>query len=178
MKFIGIILLLVVVVSGYASWDTFNTKPLSVNTSDSQSLKQLQDLRAATSVDQTKIKQLASIQQQIQQIQSYQATQVNTQNLVAQVPIVKKVEPIVKAPAPKPVLRGYERQRVLSQKFPPYELSMIFIAPNNRYAVINERLARVGDKVVGGAEIVDIQPGEVTIKLGKRKKSLSLAEDY
>ncbi|BCN94313.1 hypothetical protein THMIRHAM_20980 [Thiomicrorhabdus immobilis] len=170
MKYSGLVLLLIIAVSVYLSWDEVGSKQYIPSNSDS-SLVELQELKSKTLVQTSQKAKASLVNQQVEAIAAYQsAANINT-NLIALAPTA----PVINKPTVTlPSQRYTPYTRVVVKRYKDYAVSMIFIAPNNRYAVIDDHFSRVGDVLPDGGKVVSIEDSYVEVKRGKKIETFKI----
>lgn len=164
MKYSGLVLLLMIFVAGYLSWDEVANKKYLPAHSDA-SLAELQELKSQTTVVANQKAKALAVEQQIKVIAAYQSAANVDTNLIALAPIATEIK---KETVSLPIQRYTPYTRSVTKQYKNYSVSMIFIAPNNRYAVIDDRFSRVGDVLPDGGEVVSIEDNYVEVKRGKK----------
>ena len=170
MKYSGLVLLLIIAVSVYLSWDEAANKQYIPSNSDS-SLSELQDLKSKTSVQNSQKAQASVVSQQIEVIAAYQSAANMNTNLIALAPVAPVMK---KTTVTLPSQRYIPYTRVAAKSYKNYAISMIFIAPNNRYAVIDDHFSRVGDVLPDGGKVVAIEENYVEVKRGKKIEAFKI----
>ena len=79
-----------------------------------------------------------------------------------QEPVEKQVSEKIPS-QPEPESRYSGQDKIPSR--PSFVLNGIVISDNQRYALINNEIVKVGDNI-GGAVVINILPGEVNLKVG------------
>ncbi|MDX1352354.1 MAG: hypothetical protein R3254_05025 [Thiomicrorhabdus sp.] len=169
MKYSGLILLLVIAISVYLSWDeATNNSYLPSNSA--VALTELQDLKAKTAVQETQTAKAMDVSQQIAIIAAYQsAANINT-NLIALAPRA----PVLKKSTVSLPTQRYVPYTQVKKRYKAYAVSMIFIAPNDRYAVIDDRFSKIGDILPDGGKVVAIEESYVEVKRGKKIETFKI----
>lgn len=159
MKFSGVILLLLIAVAGYLSWGEASQKRYSPMDSNA-TIVELDSLKKQTVISSDKNALATKVSQKIQIISTYQSAADMPANLVA----LRPDTPIVRSSIDKPKYTPYAR--VTKKHHKAYIVSMIFIAPNNRYAVIDNHFSREGDVLPDGGTVMEIAESHVKVKRG------------
>jgi len=171
MKFTGVILLLLITVSAYFSWEETDQEKTAFQASDS-TIPELNKLKVQANIQSEKVQVADKVNKQLQILATYQAAANMPTNLIALAPTA----PVVKAPVvelTKQRYTPYAKPKII-KRYKPYSVSMIFIAPNNRYAVIDERFSKVGDVLPDGGKVIHIEEEFVKVKRGGRIQKFSM----
>lgn len=172
MKFSGIVLLLAIAVSGYFSWDKANEKPYVANNTGS-SVQQMQELKRTVSVGEQDLTTAEKINKQIQLVSAYKVTTNSPTTLVA----LKPDAPAIQLPTASNVKQRFSpyASKPIRKYYKPYAVSMIFISPNNRYAVIDNQFSKVGDVLSDGGKVTEIEESYVKVMRGKKVQTFKIA---
>jgi len=171
MKFSGLVLLLLIAVSAYFSWDETNQPKYAVqNTNPTE--QELAKLKQSVVVDPENQQIATRMNKQLQVLATYQAAANIPTNLIALAPTAPTVK-VSTLPVVKQRYIPYAKQKAV-KRYKPYAISMIFIAPNNRYAVIDERFSKVGDVLPDGGKVTQIEEGFVKVKRGRKVETFTM----
>lgn len=171
MKYSGLVLLLIIAVSVYLSWDKIGTKQY-MTANSTTSIADLQDMVSKTSVQDSQKAKAFSIKHQVDVIAAYNqsAAKIDT-NLIALAPIIPAAKHLT---VTLPKQRYIPYTKVTPKHYKNYEVSMIFISPNNRYAVVDGHFSRVGDVLPDGGKVVAIEESHVEVKHGKKVRTYKI----
>lgn len=172
MKFSGLILLLLIAVSAYFSWDE-TSQPQYASTTVDNTIKELETLKEKAVVKPENEKVANRMSQQLQILATYQAAAKMPTDFIALAPTA----PVVKTPTLPTIKQRYTpyaKPKVV-KRYKPYAVSMIFIAPNNRYAVIDERFSKIGDVLPDGGKVTQIEEEFVKVKRGGRTETFRMS---
>ncbi|WP_321325790.1 hypothetical protein [Thiomicrorhabdus sp.] len=171
MKYSGLVLLLIIAASVYLSWDKIENKQYIPSNSET-SIAELQDLVSKTSVQASQKAKASTLNHQVDVIAAYHqsAAKIDT-NLIALAPTIPVAKTLT-VTLPKQRYTPYTR--AVPKHYKKYAISMIFIAPNNRYAVVDGHFSRVGDVLPDGGEIVSIEESYVEVKQGKKVRTYKI----
>lgn len=172
MKFSGLFLLLLIAVSAYFSWDE-TSQPRHSSAGADQTLQELNAMKQKAVVDPANEKIAERMNKQLQILAKYQAAANVPTDFIALAPTA----PVVKTttlPTIKQRYTPYAKPKVV-KRYKPYAVSMIFIAPNNRYAVIDERFSKIGDVLPDGGKVTQIEEEFVKVKRGGRTETFRMS---
>ena len=164
MKYSGLILLLIIALSVYFSWDGASNKQYFPSNTGS-SVAELQQLKSSTLVQTDEKLKAETVQQQIDRISTYKSVAEMNTDLIALAPVA----PVIKKSTISLPSQRYAPYKTASVKrYKAYVVSMVFIAPNNRYAVIDNHFSRVGDVLPDGGKLMAIEDNYIEVKRDKK----------
>ncbi|WEJ62507.1 hypothetical protein [Thiomicrorhabdus lithotrophica] len=170
MKFSGVILLVIIAVAGYLSWNEVSKKRYAPSNAD-EALAELQNLKQQTMISPQQSAIAEKLNQQVAVISAYKSASNISTDLIALAPTA----PVIKVPVITATKQRYTPYaRVMTKRYKDYTVSMIFIAPNNRYAVIDEQFSRVGDVLPDGGKVLEIAENYIKVKRGKTTQKFKM----
>ncbi|MFK5986068.1 MAG: hypothetical protein QM479_11670 [Pseudomonadota bacterium] len=172
MKYSGLLLLLIIGLSISYSWQQA-ARSIKVPRADNNA--QISNLLEIIKVDENKLLLINQASEKIKELSQKKYPTQQLDNLIA-MPYATPLESATEnhraidkethSNIEKPVKSKTTVTAVYN-----YAVSMVFISQTSRYAVVNKKFVREGDNLLGGAKVVSISAGELTIKqYGKYRK--------